>query len=107
MISISTLSLQKTVGDVANENGSSSTTTNPTAVVATTALITFICHNGYLAERDYGKAVIERYRQSSSRGRVSEPTAVYAVSNRAYDLLSGRTELNQPVTQELPRCARS
>ncbi len=43
------------------------------------------CHNGYLAERDYGKEVIERYRRSA--GRVSEPAAVYAVGNRAYDLL--------------------
>jgi hypothetical protein len=38
-------------------------------------------HNGYLAERDYGKEVIERYRRSPSR--VSEPAAVYTFSNRA------------------------
>ena len=45
------------------------------------------CHNGYLAERDYGKKLIERYRQSSSSGRVSELTAIYAVGHRAFDLL--------------------
>ena len=45
------------------------------------------CHNGYLAERDYGKAVMGRYRRSSSTGRVSEPTAVYAIGHRAFDLL--------------------
>jgi len=45
------------------------------------------CHNGYLAERDYGKKLIERYRQSSSTGRVSEPTVVYAIGHRAFDLL--------------------
>ncbi len=43
------------------------------------------CHNGYLAERDYGKEVIEQYRRSA--GRVSEPAAVYAIGNRAHDLL--------------------
>jgi hypothetical protein len=38
-------------------------------------------HNGYLAERDYGKEVIERYRRSASR--VSEPVAVYTIGNHA------------------------
>ena len=49
--------------------------------------ISLLCraHNGYLAERDYGKEVIERYRRSA--GRVSEPSAVYAVANRADGLL--------------------
>jgi hypothetical protein len=37
-------------------------------------------HNLYLAECDYGKEVIERYRRSPSR--VSEPAAVYTFSNR-------------------------
>jgi 5-methylcytosine-specific restriction endonuclease McrA len=37
-------------------------------------------HNLYLAERDYGKEVMERYRSSPSR--VSEPAAVYTFSNR-------------------------
>jgi 5-methylcytosine-specific restriction endonuclease McrA len=32
-------------------------------------------HNGYFAERDYGKEVMERYRRSG--GRVFEPTIVY------------------------------
>ena len=40
-------------------------------------------HNGYFAECDYGKEVIERYRTSRhSGGRVSEPVAVYTFSNR-------------------------
>jgi hypothetical protein len=38
-------------------------------------------HNAHLAERDYGKEVIERYRCSPSR--VSELAAVYTFSNRA------------------------
>jgi hypothetical protein len=38
-------------------------------------------HNGYSAERDYGKEVIDGYRRSPSR--VSEPAAVYAFGNRA------------------------
>ncbi len=32
-------------------------------------------HNGYLAERDYGKEVLDRYRGS---GRAREPAPVYA-----------------------------
>ncbi len=43
------------------------------------------CHNSYLAEQDYGKDVMKRYRRSA--GRVSEPTAVYAIGHRDYDLL--------------------
>ena len=35
-------------------------------------------HNGYLAEREYGQEVMERYRRSGSR--VSEPVAVYRVT---------------------------
>jgi 5-methylcytosine-specific restriction endonuclease McrA len=38
-------------------------------------------HNGYLAERDYGKEVMERYRRSGDR--VSEPTIFYSIGNRA------------------------
>jgi hypothetical protein len=38
-------------------------------------------HNLYLAECDYGKELMERYRNSG--GRVSETTAVYTFSNRA------------------------
>ncbi len=38
-------------------------------------------HNGYLAEQDYGKEVIDRFR--SSPNRVSEPAAIYTFSNRA------------------------
>jgi hypothetical protein len=38
-------------------------------------------HNGYLAERDYGKEVMERYRRSGSCAR--EPAPVYAIGNRA------------------------
>jgi len=37
-------------------------------------------HNLYEAERDYGKEVMERYRNSGDR--VSEPAAVYTFSNR-------------------------
>ena len=44
MISISALLWQKTVGDVANEKGSSSTTTNPTAVVVIIVLTIFPCY---------------------------------------------------------------
>jgi len=32
-------------------------------------------HNAYLAERDYGKEAMKRYRRSG--GRVSEPTVAY------------------------------
>ncbi len=48
-------------------------------------------HNGYYAERDYGKEVMERYRiKRRSGSRVSEPAAVYTFSNRAtyYDRAS-------------------
>jgi hypothetical protein len=38
-------------------------------------------HNLYEAERDYGKEVMDRYRNSA--GRVSEPAAVYNFGNRA------------------------
>ncbi len=38
-------------------------------------------HNGYLAELDYGKEFIDRFR--SSPNRVSEPATVYTFSNRA------------------------
>jgi hypothetical protein len=38
-------------------------------------------HNAYLAERDYGREVVERHRHSASR--VSEPSAVYTFGNRA------------------------
>ena len=34
-------------------------------------------HNGYLAERDYGKEMIERHRCSASR--VSEPVAAHTI----------------------------
>jgi hypothetical protein len=37
--------------------------------------------NLYLAERDYGKEVMGRYR--SAPNRVSQPVAVYAFGNRA------------------------
>jgi 5-methylcytosine-specific restriction endonuclease McrA len=37
-------------------------------------------HNVLAAERDYGRGVMERYRNSPER--ISEPTAVYAFSNR-------------------------
>ncbi len=41
-------------------------------------------HNGYYAERDYGKEVVERYRiKRRSGSRVSEPAAAYTFSNRA------------------------
>jgi hypothetical protein len=40
-------------------------------------------HNGYVAECDYGKKVMERYRRSKrSPGRVSEPAPVYYIVNR-------------------------
>jgi hypothetical protein len=39
-------------------------------------------HNGLLAERDYGKEVMEHYRCSG--GRVSEPSPVYNIGNRAF-----------------------
>jgi len=32
-------------------------------------------HNAYLAEREYGKEVMKRYRRNG--GRVSEPAPVY------------------------------
>ena len=35
-------------------------------------------HNGYFAERDYGKEVMERY--GGFANRVSEPAAIYAIS---------------------------
>lgn len=38
-------------------------------------------HNAYVAERDYGKEVMARYRRSSSR--VSEPSPVYYLESRA------------------------
>jgi 5-methylcytosine-specific restriction endonuclease McrA len=41
-------------------------------------------HNGYFAERDYGKEVVERYRiKRNSGSRVSEPTVFYTYGNRA------------------------
>ncbi len=43
------------------------------------------CQNSYLAEQDYTKEVMKRYRRSA--GRVSEPTAVYGIGHRDYDLL--------------------
>ena len=56
--------------------------------------ITLLCkaHNGYLAERDYGKDVMGRYRRSS--GRVSEPAAFYTIGSRAPDPLG--PDLVQP-----------
>ncbi len=58
------------------------------------------CHNGYLAERDYGKEVIERYRRST--GRVSEPAAVYTVGTRINNLLvPDRARSKRNSTQEL------
>ena len=40
-------------------------------------------HNGYLAERDYGKEMNERHRKNKrSANRVSEPAAVYTLENR-------------------------
>jgi hypothetical protein len=44
--------------------------------------VTLLCstHNAYLAEYDYGKEVMDRYRTSPNR--VSEPMAVYNFSNR-------------------------
>jgi hypothetical protein len=37
-------------------------------------------HNGYLAEREYGKEVIERHKKNRrSASRVSEPVAVYNI----------------------------
>jgi hypothetical protein len=38
-------------------------------------------HNAYLAEHDYGKEFMERFRNSDSR--VSEPAGVYIFSNQA------------------------
>ena len=38
-------------------------------------------HNGYLAEQDYGKDVMERYRRPPSR--VSEPVPIYYIGKRA------------------------
>ena len=55
------------------------------------------CHNGYQAERDYGREVIERYRRSTDR--VSEPSAVYAVGNPTDDLLGpDRAQMRAPRT---------
>jgi 5-methylcytosine-specific restriction endonuclease McrA len=40
-------------------------------------------HNSYLAELDYGKAVIERHRKNGrAPSRVREPAAVYTYDNR-------------------------
>ena len=39
-------------------------------------------HNGYLAEREYGKEVMKRYRKNGDR--VSEPAAVYDLSRRDF-----------------------
>jgi hypothetical protein len=37
-------------------------------------------HNGYLAEREYGKDVIEHHKKNRrSASRVSEPVAVYNI----------------------------
>jgi 5-methylcytosine-specific restriction endonuclease McrA len=36
-------------------------------------------HNGYFAERDYGKKVMDRYRRSTDR--VSEPVAFYTIDS--------------------------
>ena len=38
-------------------------------------------HNGYLAERDYGKEVMERYRRSGSQ--VSEPVPIYYINRKS------------------------
>ena len=38
-------------------------------------------HNGYLAERDYGKEVMERYRRSGSQ--VSEPVQIYYINRKS------------------------
>jgi hypothetical protein len=48
--------------------------------------IELVCkaHNGYFAERDFGKEVMKRYRiNRRSGGAVSEPAAVYTFGNRA------------------------
>jgi 5-methylcytosine-specific restriction endonuclease McrA len=42
-------------------------------------------HNGYFADRDYGKKKMKRYRRSADR--VSEPAAIYVVGNEAYEVL--------------------
>ena len=45
-------------------------------------------HNGYDAERDCGKEVLERYRiKRRSGSRVSEPVAAYTFCNRATPVL--------------------
>ena len=38
-------------------------------------------HNGYLAEQDYGKEVMERYRRSGSQ--VSEPAPIYYINRKS------------------------
>jgi hypothetical protein len=40
-------------------------------------------HNGYFADRDYGKEKMKRYRRSADR--VSEPAAIYVAGNDAYE----------------------
>jgi 5-methylcytosine-specific restriction endonuclease McrA len=42
-------------------------------------------HNGYFAERDYGKEKMKRYRRSADR--ISEPAAIYVVGNAVHDVL--------------------
>jgi hypothetical protein len=55
-------------------------------------------HNGYLAEREYGKEVIERHKKNRrSASRVSEPTAVYTIGNR----------VDRPAEWTSPRTRRS
>jgi hypothetical protein len=46
--------------------------------------VQMICaaHNGYLAEHDYGKDVMERYRRSGSRAR--EPAPVYSIAGARF-----------------------
>ncbi len=46
-------------------------------------------HNRYLAEQDYGKEVMERYRRSGSR--VSEPSPTYLYERGRYASPSGRS----------------
>jgi hypothetical protein len=47
-------------------------------------------HNRYLAERDYGKKIMECYRRSA--GRVSEPAAFYDTDNRGGNLLGLKSQ---------------
>jgi hypothetical protein len=47
--------------------------------------IQLVCrtHNAYMAERDYGKEVMQRYKKyRRPSNRVSEPSAVYNFGNR-------------------------